>query len=301
MQNLPTLRQLRFLVAVVDKCHFGKAAEACLIGQSTLSAGIKELEQILGVQLIERTKRSVVPTAIGRDLAERARALLGIAEELSNAALGARDPLSGPMHLGMIPTVGPFILPRIMTPLREAMPKMRFYLREEQTLALLSRLQDGDLDAALIALPFTGDFDSIEITKDSFWVVYSKSHHFSGRDNIHPSDMATEDLLLLEDGHCLRDHALAACSLEAARRNKAFQGTSLHTLVQMVASGLGITLLPQMAVEAGLLRGLDVGCSPLSGDQNFRRIGLAFRATSGRRAAFQHLAKELSFRLAPTL
>lgn len=301
MKILPTLRQLRFLVALVDHCHFGKAAEACLIGQSTLSAGIQELEQILGVRLLERTKRSVVPTPIGREIAERARALLSDAEDLVDAALAAQDPLGGVLHLGLIPTIGPFILPRIMAPLREALPKMKFYLREEQTAVLLSRLEDGDIDAAIIALPYAGDFDAIEIAQDRFWVVYPKSHIFTGRDHIRPSDIAAEDLLLLEDGHCLRDHALAACALETARRNNAYQGTSLHTLVQMVGSGLGITLLPQMAVEGGLLRGLDVGCTPLSGEQNFRRIGLAFRTTSGRRATFERLAKELSFRLSPVL
>ena len=301
MKILPTLRQLRFLVALVEHCHFGKAAEACLIGQSTLSAGIQELEQILGVRLLERTKRSVVPTPIGREIAERARSLLGDAEDLVDVALAAQDPLGGVLHLGLIPTVGPFILPRIMAPLREALPKMKFYLREEQTGVLLSRLEDGDIDAAIIALPYAGDFDSIEISQDRFWVVYPKGHRFTGRDDIRPSEMASEDLLLLEDGHCLRDHALAACALETARRNNAFQGTSLHTLVQMVGSGLGVTLLPQMAVEGGLLRGLDVGCTPLTGEQNFRRIGLAFRPTSGRRATFEHLAKELAFRLTPVL
>jgi LysR family hydrogen peroxide-inducible transcriptional activator len=301
MKILPTLRQLRFLVAVVDHCHFGKAAEACLIGQSTLSASIQELEQVLGVRLLERTKRSVVPTPIGRDIAERARALLSGAEELVDTALAAQDPLSGPLHLGLIPTVGPFILPRIMPPLRDSLPDMKFYLREEQTAVLLSRLEEGEVDAAIIALPYAGDFESIEIARDRFWVVYPKGHAFTGRENILPTEIVSEDLLLLEDGHCLRDHALAACSLETARRNHTFQGTSLHTLVQMVGSGLGITLLPQMAVEGGLLRGLDVGCTPLTGDQSFRRIGLAFRATSGRRATFEHLAKELTFRLAPAL
>ncbi len=301
MKILPTLRQLRFLVALVDHCHFGKAAEACLIGQSTLSAGIQELEQILGVRLLERTKRSVVPTPIGRDVAERARALLSDAEELVDAALAAQDPLSGVLHLGLIPTVGPFILPRIMAPLREALPKLKFYLREEQTGVLLSRLEGGDIDAAIIALPYAGDFEAIEIAQDRFWVVYPKGHKFTGRDTIRPSEIAAEDLLLLEDGHCLRDHALAACTAETARRNNAFQGTSLHTLVQMVGSGLGITLLPQMAVEGGLLRGLDVGCTQLAGEQSFRRIGLAFRSTSGRRATFERLAQELSFRLAPAL
>jgi LysR family hydrogen peroxide-inducible transcriptional activator len=302
MRALPTLRQLRFLVSVVDECHFGKAAEICLVGQSTLSAAIQELEQVLGVQLLERTRRSVVPTPIGREIADRARHLLNGAEDLLDIALAAQDPLSGPLRLGLIPTLGPFVLPRVMRPLRDAFPDLKLYLREEQTAVLLGRLEEGEIDAALIALPYTApNLDSIEVGRDRFWAVFPKKHRFNGREEILPSDIAQEELLLLEDGHCLRDHALSACSLEAARRNHTFQGTSLHTLVQMVASGLGVTLLPQVALEAGLLRGLDVGCAPMSGEQNHRSIGLVFRPTSGRRATFERLALELRTHLSPAL
>ncbi len=299
MKILPTFRQLRFLVAVVDHCHFGKAAETCLVGQSTLSAGIQELEQVLGVRLLERTRRSVVPTPIGRDIAERAKSLLKGGEDLVDAALSAQDPMAGPLHLGLIPTIGPFLLPRIMPPLREAFPDLKFYLREDQTGALVSRLQDGAIDAAVLALPYPlDDFETIEIAQDRFFVVTPTDHPFAARESVRPSEMASEDLLLLEDGHCLRDHALSACALEAARRNHTFQGTSLHTLVQMAASGLGITLLPQMAVDAGLLRGLAVASTPLSGELNFRRIGLVFRPTSGRRETYTRLADALRAQLA---
>jgi LysR family hydrogen peroxide-inducible transcriptional activator len=302
MKPLPTLRQLRFLVAVVDECHFGHAATACSVGQSTLSAGIQELEQTLGVQLLERTRRSVVPTPIGRQIAERARSLLNSAEDLVDVALAAQDPLSGPLHLGLIPTIGPFVLPRVMRPLREAFPELKLYLREEQTATLLNRLEEGAIDAALIALPYAAaNLECIEVAKDRFWAVFPKGHKFNGRARIEPSDIAQEELLLLEDGHSLRDHALSACALESARRNSTFQGTSLHTLVQMVASGLGLTLLPQIALEAGLLRGLDVGCAPMSGEQNSRTLGLVFRPTSGRRQTFERLAVELRGRLAPAL
>jgi LysR family hydrogen peroxide-inducible transcriptional activator len=302
MKTLPTLRQLRFLVAVVDDCHFGRAADACLVGQSTLSAGIQELEQILGVRLLERSRRSVAPTPVGRAIAERARALLNGAEDLVDVALAAQDPMSGPLRLGLIPTIGPFILPRVMGRLREAFPDLKLYLREEQTAVLLSRLEEGEIDAAVIALPFaTANLQSIEIGRDRFWAVYPKGHKLTGREIIEPRDIAQEDLLLLEDGHCLRGHALSACSLESARRNQMFQGTSLYTLVQMVASGLGVTLLPQMAVEAGLLSGLDVGCAPMSGEQNYRSIGLVFRPTSGRRQTFERMAQELRARLEPAI
>lgn len=294
MKILPTLRQLRFLVSVVDQCHFGQAALACGVGQSTLSAGIQELEQTLGVQLLERTRRSVVPTAVGRDIAERARGLLNGAEDLVDAALSAQNPLSGPLRLGLIPTIGPFLLPRAMPALREAMPELKLYLREEQTAALVGRLEGGELDAAILALPYRLDgFETIELGQDPFWAAFPKGHAFAGRRSLTPGDLADEDLLLLEDGHCLRDHALAACALESERGDHAFQGTSLHTLVQMVANGLGVTLLPRLAVTAGLLRGLDVGAAPLEDEARARRIGLAFRPTSGRRATFQRLAETL--------
>jgi LysR family hydrogen peroxide-inducible transcriptional activator len=294
MKNLPTFRQLRFLVAVVDRCHFGKAAEDCFVGQSTLSAGVQELEELLGVMLLERTKRSVTPTPIGIELAERARALLKGAEDLLDVARAAQDPMSGPLQLGMVSTIGPFFIPRVIPRLRCAFPKLKIYLREEQTAQLLARLETGRLDAAVLALPYPlGDVESEEIAQDRFLVVCPSGHRFGALAAVRPNDLAMEDLLLLEDGHCMRDHALAACALEGARRNVAFQGTSLQTLVQMVANGLGVTLVPQMAIDAGLLRGLDVAFLPLTGKTPFRRIALAWRRTSGRKETFRRLAAEI--------
>ncbi len=294
MKPLPTLRQLRYLVAVVDRCHFGRAAEACLVSQSTLSAGIQELEDLLGVPLLERTRRSVLPTPLGREIAERARALLKGAEDLVDTARSIEDTMAGPLHLGVIPTIGPFMIPRVMPGLRAAFPRLKLFLREDQTARLLDRLDSGELDAALLALPYpSNDVESVDITEDRFSVVCPPGHRLCGMPSAHPSDVAVDDLLLLEDGHCLRDHALAACSLQAGRRNATFQGTSLHTLVQMVANGLGVTLLPQMALDAGILRGLDVAVRPLEGDHPFRRIGLVWRRTSGRKETFVRLAEAL--------
>lgn len=299
MKPLPTLRQLRFLTAVVGRRHFGRAAEACLVSQSTLSAAIQELEESLGVLLLERTRRSVTPTPIGLELAARARALLKDAEDLVDAALAAQDPMAGPVQLGLIPTIGPFLVPRVMPLLRAAFPRLAIYLREEQTAALLARLEEGQLDAAVIALPVPLDeVETLEIGRDRFWLVCPPGHRLSRLAAVRPSDMAMEDLLLLEDGHCLRDHALAACALEGARRNIAFQGTSLHTLVQMVANGLGVTLVPEMAIEAGLLRGLDLPAVPLTGERNYRRIALAWRRSSGRKETYRRLARVLGERLA---
>ena len=300
MKNLPTLRQLRFLVAVVDRRHFGKAAEDCFVSQSTLSAGVQEVEELLGVILLERTKRSVTPTPVGLEIAGRARALLKGSEDLVDVALAAQDPMSGPLQLGMVPTIGPFLIPRVMPPLRDAFPKLKTYLREEQTAALLTGLETGRLDAAVLALPYPlGDVETAEIARDPFFVVYPSRHRLGALATVRPNDLAMEDLLLLEDGHCMRDHALAACALEGARRNIAFQGTSLHTLVQMVANGLGVTLVPQMAVDAGILRGLDVAVAPLEGDAPSRMIALAWRRTSGRKETFRRVAAKLSKAVSP--
>jgi LysR family hydrogen peroxide-inducible transcriptional activator len=291
---LPTLRQLRFLVAVVDERHFGRAAEVCLVGQSTLSAGILELEQLLGVRLFERTKRKVSPTPVGRELAERARTLLREAQDIVELARAAQAPMSGPLRLGVIPTIGPFLFPRVLPRLRSAFPELKLYLREEQTEPLLARLDAGELDAAVLALPYPSrGMETIDIGVDPFVVVCPPGHRLSRMAAVGHDDMAAEDLLLLEEGHCLRDHALAACALEGARRNVAFQGTSLHTLAQMVANGLGVTLLPQMALDAGILRGLDLVVRPLSGEAPFRRIGLVFRASSARKETFRRLARAL--------
>ncbi len=294
MKAVPTLRQLRYLVAVVDRCHFGQAAAACNVSQSTLSAGIQELEDLLGAPLLERTKRTVVPTALGRDVADRSRDLLKGAEELMDVAQAAREPMAGPLRLGVIPTVGPFLLPRALPRLRETFPKLQLYLREDQTARLLERLDAGELDAVLLALPYAlGDLEVMDLGEDRFSVVYPADHRLPATGAATPADIARENLLLLEDGHCLRDQALAACELESARRNTAFNGTSLHTLVQMVANGLGVTLMPQMALDAGIVRGLDVAVRPMADGTQHRRIGLVWRRTSARKETFRRLGEAL--------
>lgn len=300
MKSLPTLRQLTYLVAVVDGCHFGKAAEACSVTQSTLSAAITELEDVLGAPLLERTKRRVLPTPLGRDVAERARSLLKGAEDIVDVARASTELMVGPLRLGVIPTISPFILPRAMPRLREAFPRLQLFLREEQSAPLLAKLDDGALDVVLLALPYhTGpDIETMPIADDPFLVVYPPhrppSNGSGPAEPVKPGDIEFENLLLLEEGHCLRDQALAACDLEGARRNAGFQGTSLHTLVQMVANGLGITLLPKMAIDAGILRGLDLPVRPLAGHPSSRGIGLAWRRTSARKETFRRLGAELA-------
>ncbi|WP_160123526.1 hydrogen peroxide-inducible genes activator [Rhodovarius lipocyclicus] len=302
MKPIPTLRQLRYLVAVVERCHFGQAAEDCLVSQSTLSAGIQELEDLLGAPLLERTKRTVVPTPLGRDIAARAQALLKDVEDLVDLAQVAQNPMAGPVRLGVIPTIGPFLVPRLMPALRQAFPDLKLYLREDQTARLLALLDQGELDAAIMALPYpTGALETAEIVRDRFSVVCPPGHRLCSLPKARPADMAIEDLLLLEDGHCLREHALSACSLEGARRNTGFGGTSLHTLVQMVANGLGVTLLPQLAIDAGILRGLDLKVVPLAGDSPARSIGLVWRRSSGRKETFRRLAATLKAEMVPAV
>jgi LysR family hydrogen peroxide-inducible transcriptional activator len=240
-----------------------------------------------------------MPTAIGRDLAEKAQVLLRGAEQLVELAEAARDPASGPLQLGMIPTIGPFIAPKIMPFIHKAFPDLKIFLREEQTAPLLARLESGKLDAAIIALPFPCEgLETADLTEDRFFVVCPTESRLCGLDLIGREDLATEELLLLEDGHCMRDHAMAACSLEGARRNSGFQGTSLHTLVQMAANGLGLTIAPAMAIEAGLLRGLDLKAIPMREDAPARRIALAWRSTSSRKPLFRLLAAALRQALA---
>ena len=290
MIPLPSLRQLQHLVALSEQVHFGRAAEACFITQSSLSASIKELENVLGAVLVERTKRSVQFTALGLQVADRARTILSETGDLVDLVQAAAAPLSGGLRLGVIPTISPFLLPRLLPTLRQAYPDLRLYLREEQTTRLLEQLAAGDLDVLLLAFPYPMAKTATEVfAEDPFLVAFSRTHPFAGRERITTADLAGENLLLLEDGHCLRDHALAACGLATLQGEKGFQGTSLHTLVQMVDNGLGLTLLPKMAVDGGIIRGTKIAVRPLDGPAPGRQIGLAWRKTSPRAAELKLL------------
>jgi LysR family hydrogen peroxide-inducible transcriptional activator len=299
MINLPTLRQLRYLVELMESRHFGKAAEACHVTQSTLSAGIQELEDLLGVRLLERTKRRVVTTPIGIEIAERARRTLEEAEALVQAAHVGAEPLSGDLRLGVIPTIGSYLLPRILPELRHRFPKLRLYLREDQTARLLDQLAAGELDVLILAFPM--DTPGAEVTiigKDPFWLVCPKDHPLANHKSIDPELIPPEELLLLEDGHCLRDHVLSACKMSGRGRTPRFQGTSLHTLVEMVSSGLGLTLIPEMATGSFMMAQSALAMRPLRGEESAREIGLSWRFTSGRRAEFKLLGKTLTELLA---
>ena len=291
MKAAPSIRQLRHLAAVADQRHFGRAARACFVTQSTLSASIKTLEAALGAVLVERTKRSVMMTPLGEDVVARARAILAEVDDLVDLVGASGEPLSGSLRLGVIPTIGPYLLPRVLPALREAHPDLRLYLREDRTGALLERLAAGDLDALLLAFPTpVRRVAAFVFADDPFWVAFPREHPLARCERVAPADLDEEPLLLLEEGHCLRGHALAACDPGGRREASGFQATSLATLVQMVDNGLGLTLLPKMAVDAGITRGTRLAVRPLADPAGGRKIGLAWRDSSARGEEFTLLA-----------
>lgn len=281
--HLPTLRQLEFLCAVADNGSFSKAAEACHVTQPTLSAAIKEVEGQLGVQLIEREARGASLTQAGEAAVERARSILSDAADLVSAAQQAGAPLTGAFRLGAIPTIAPFLLPKTLKALRAAHPSLKLYLREDQTDRLLEALRARKLDAALIALPWEASgVETMDLGDDEFLLVAPTGHTLTERNDLKSTDLLDEDVLLLEDGHCLRDHALSICRLPSKRGGADVTATSLPTLVHMVAGGLGVSLLPKLAIDAGVTSGADVDLKAFETPLIGRRIGIAWRTGSPR-------------------
>ncbi|MEM7687676.1 MAG: LysR substrate-binding domain-containing protein [Pseudomonadota bacterium] len=291
---LPTIKQLQYLVALHESKHFGRAADASFVSQSTLSAGIRELESLLGVTLVERSRRVVRFTSLGEQVVAKANRLLREAEELSDLVQAAGKPLSGQLRMSVIPTIAPFVLPRLLPRLRKERPDLQLMLREETSQDAIESLQHGRSDCVLLALPFdTGDVEVERIGDDRLYVAFPKDDPRDPPATILPEAIDQGRLLLLEDGHCLRDHALAACNRSELRASAAMIGTSLHTLVQMVNNDLGLTMLPEMAVEAGILTGTDVVARPVESDTAKREIALVWRKNSPREADFRLLAEEL--------
>jgi LysR family hydrogen peroxide-inducible transcriptional activator len=297
MINLPSLRHLRHLIALHAHGHFGRAAEACHVTQSALSASIKELETVLNTTLVDRTKRRVVLTPIGVETSERARKIVKEVEDLVGFTTASREPLSGTLRMGSIPTIGPYLLPRILPGLREAYGRLKLYLVEDLTERLIDSLHRGLLDVVLLALPYDcGAVETMVLFEDPFVVALPRTHRLANETRIKTQRLWCEDLLLLRDGHCLRDHALSVCSFADRRVTEGFEATSLPTLVQMVDNGLGTTLLPILAVDAGLLQGTNLVTRPLLAEEPTRKIGLVWRRGTGRRDEFRVLGKELSVR-----
>ncbi len=288
-----TLRQMRFLTAVADTLNFSRAAEMCFVTQPTLSAGIKELEERLGVQLIERTRQSVMLTPLGEEITVRARRLLLDAGEIETLARAHQNSFQGDLKLGSIPTIGPYLLPRALPALRSAFPDMRVYLREEMTESLLEGLHAGRLDLVLIALPFeTGTLELMPLFEDGYQLASPAGWPApSGAEELTESGQ----LMLLEKGHCLQRHALEAYPGRIFAAQDSFAATSLTTLIAMVSEGLGVTLLPNLAVAAGVAGAADVQLTPLP-DACPRTVALAWRPGSARAAVFKELGALLQTR-----
>ncbi|MDI7775577.1 hydrogen peroxide-inducible genes activator [Asticcacaulis sp. EMRT-3] len=302
---LPTLRQLQYLKLLAEHKSFMAAAEAAFVSQPALSSGMAELEKTLGVRLVDRSRGQVILTAVGEETLKRAEDILARSEDLVEAARGANQPLTGRFRLGVIPTIAPFLLPKALMRLREEFPQLRLFLREDQTARLIAALKSGALDAAVIALPYdlTG-LDHAFILKDEILAAMPCNHPLAQKTRISPEALKGEELILLEDGHCLRDHALGACSWTSPsgtaetlatynHNGGGFAATSLNTLVQMIGSGLGVSLLPAMAVEAGLVPAADVSVRPLESDHAFRDIVVIWRSGSSRATEAKLLAEKL--------
>ena len=289
---LPTIKQLQYLVALRDYGHFGKAAESCFVTQSTLSASLRELETLVGVTLVERTRRVVRFTPLGLRIAEKARRVLREAEELADMARAEGLPLTGELRMGVIPTIAPFLLPAILPRLRTRWPELKLFLREETSQAACDALHRGQLDCVLLASPYAcGDVEMMPLFDDELLLAFPPNENPPAR--IASAAIDEHRLLLLEDGHCLKDHALAACNRPQLRAEARMLGTSLHTLVQMVDNGLGLTLVPQMAISAGILEGTGIVTRHLDAEQSSRRIALAWRKGSPRAAEFGMLGEAL--------
>ena len=291
--HFPTIKQLQYLVALRQHGHFGRAAEACFVTQSTLSAGLREIENLLGVVLVERTRRVVRFTPLGEKIAAKALRVLREAEELTDMARAEGKPLHGELRLGVIPTIAPFLLPAMLPRLREQWPNLKLFLREETSQAACDALHRGQLDCVLLAMPYAcGDVDKAPLFDDRLFVAFPRGEA-PPEANVDPGAIDENRLLMLEDGHCLKDHALAACNRPEMRAEATMMGTSLHTLVQMVDNGLGVTLVPGMAIEAGILEGTRVDARPLKSDHGFRSVALIWRRSSPREEEFQLLAETL--------
>ena len=282
------LKDLRYLVAVADTRHFGRAAERCFVSQPTLSAQLKKLEDYLGVRLIERQPNNVSLTQAGEQIVERARRILEASEEVVTLARAHRDPLAGRLRVALLPTIGPYLLPRVAQPLRRTLPRLELHLYEHQTGAMLEKLRMGELDLGILALPVELEgLEARELYLEPFTVALPERHRLAKRDRIHAADLEGERLLLLEEGHCLRDQALEVCSRAGVAESQDFRATSLETLRQMVATGAGVTLLPELATQGAYGGARGVAILPFARPVPVRHVGAVWRKTTARRGAIE--------------
>lgn len=291
--NMPTLKQLRYFVALEKHKHFGNAAKACFVSQSAFSVAIKEFESQLGAQLVDRTNKSVTITRAGREVANHARLCLRDIDFLGEIARSNQTPLSGRLNLGVIPTIAPFILPKLLPSLRSDYPELKLYLRENTTQNIHNLLLEGELDLILIALPFKlSNVEIMPLFKDHFYMACHKKSQLINPKDYSLKSFPKESIILLEDGHCLRDHALSACKIRNQDTLCHFAASSLLTLVSMVDADIGITYLTDMAINSSLLKDTDIKTHPL--DKNsYRKIGLAWRKGSAREEEFTMLGENI--------
>ncbi|MFT3755109.1 MAG: LysR substrate-binding domain-containing protein [Pseudoxanthomonas sp.] len=286
------LRDLKYLIALADLKHFGKAAAASFVSQPTLSTQIKKLEEELGVALVERAPRKVMLTPAGRDAAERARRIVAEVEQMKEAARRSQDPEAGSVRLGIFPTLGPYLLPHVIPRLRERFPKLELLLVEEKSDVLLARLREGTLDAGLLALPVHEEQMHVEpLFEEPFLLAVPENHPLAQRDSLHMDELAEQKLLLLADGHCLRDQALEVCRLSGADEKSEFRATSLETLRQMVAANVGATLLPTLAVKPPVARSPNIRLLRFDAPPPSRRIAMLWRKSSAMSGFLMELAK----------
>ena len=290
----PTLRQLEYFSALAERLNFRKAAEACFVSQPTLSAQIAGLEAVLGVQLFERDRRGVRLTAAGEALLPGAREALSACDRLGQLARSFGAPLTGPLRVGAIPTVGPYLLPKVLPAVAEAFPNLQVYLREDMTGRLLEQLEAGKLDLLLLAIDLDlGSVETLPLFSDPFVLAVPARDELAGAEVAQVSDLDGRDILLLDEGHCLRDQALPFCTAAGADEMSGFRASSLGTITQMVAAGLGVTLLPELAVEREAAAVPGLRTVPFGADGPSRQIGLAWRSSSPREAEYRTLAETL--------
>jgi LysR family transcriptional regulator, hydrogen peroxide-inducible genes activator len=288
------LKDLRYLVAVADTRHFGRAAAKCCVSQPTLSAQLRKLEDYLGVQLIERRPRKVTLTEAGDDIAKRARSMLESGDAIVSLALTRRDPLAGQLRVALLPTIGPYLLPRVALKLRRALPRLELMLYEFRTASLLEHLQQGEIDVGILALPIHGEgLVTRELYQEPFVAAVPADHRLASKARLHVEDLQGETLLLLEDGHCLRDQALAVCSRSGAQEKQDFRATSIETLRQMVAMGVGITLLPELASVGSYQTTRGLTTVPFAKPVPTRTIGAVWRKSTARAAAIEALCEQI--------
>ena len=292
----PTFRQLKYLVSISKNLHFGKAAKECFVSQSTLSSGIQELERLLNVKLLERTKRTVFLTPLGKEISKKAESINIEMNDVLDLVKSAQEKMFGETRLGVIPTIAPYLLPKLMPKIRKHYPGLDLKLVEDQTANILNMLYSGSLDLILIAKPYKTENLNVELIKKDFFHValpFNSRLLKIKKKSLNNSDISQTNMLLLDEGHCLRDHALQACSKETKQKIDAFKATSLLTLVQMVANNTGITLLPDLVINSELLKNSKIKILDYENNKNFREIALCWRLSSPRNKDFSNFASFL--------